>query len=467
MHIFPRPLQIGETEGFTAEKDIFGRHELGAGLTNLVGSVADPMVIAIDGQWGSGKTTFLKMWAGHLRQHGFPVIYFDAFENDYVDDAFAALAAEIVGLVEAEKKSGEPKAKEFKTKAVGALKVLGRSALKVGVKAASMGALDATSLGDDIVEAISSEAEELTDKHIGELLTKQAEHRSTLQGFRDALRDLPGILASPSEAQEGGENEEPAKNKPLIFMLDELDRCKPVFALQLLERIKHFFAVPNVHFVLGTHMGQLRNSVNAAYGANINANTYLQKFISLTFPLTDHGRYRHERMATKYIDHLRKHMEIAPDDRDFADGTVRFVQNYAIINDRSLRDIEHLMTNVALAAAFTTRQTLRPPPLIAGLSILRVVQPGLYVRAKLNKLAFEDVDKVFNFDFEAEDERELGYSGWEKGWWEFCLKKEIPEELNNSMGSGLWKYHIHDRFSIIPLIARRVVDNLIPSQKNE
>lgn len=200
MHIFPRPVEISDIEGFTAEKDIFGRHELGSGLTNLVGSVADPMVIAIDGQWGSGKTTFLKMWGGQLRHAGFPVIYFDAFENDYVDDAFAALAAEIIGLVDAEKKSGEPEAREFKAKAVGALKVIGRSALKVGVKAASMGALDATKLGDELVEAISSEAEELTDKHIGELLTKQAQRRDLLQGFRDALRDLPSILTPAPRA---------------------------------------------------------------------------------------------------------------------------------------------------------------------------------------------------------------------------------------------------------------------------
>lgn len=463
MRIFPQPLQIGNTEGFTTEKDIFGRHELGTGLTNLVGSVTDPMVIAIDGQWGTGKTTFLKMWAGQLRQQGFPVIYFDAFENDYVDDAFTALAAEIIGLVEAEKKSGEPQAKAFKAKAVGALKVLGRSALKVGVKAASMGALDATNLGDDIVEALSDEAEELTDKHIGELLTKQAEHRSTLQGFRDALRDLPDILAPVHEPAEG---EEPAKSKPLIFMIDELDRCKPVFALALLERIKHFFAVPNVHFILGTHMGQLRNSVNAAYGANINANTYLQKFISLTFPLTDHGRYRNDRTASKYVAHLRKSMAIAPDDRDFTESSVRFLQTYALIHDCSLRDVEHLMTNIALAAAFTTKNTLRPPPLMAGLSILRVVQPGLYVRAKLNKLTYEDVDKVFSLGFESEDDNELGYSKWEKGWWEFCLKKDIPDELKTSFSSALFNYNVRDRFSILPLIAHKVVDNLIPSQQS-
>lgn len=250
-------------------------------------------------------------------------------------------------------------------------------------------------------------------------------------------------------------------------MIDELDRCKPVFALQLLERIKHFFAVPNVHFVLGTHMGQLRNSVNAAYGADINANTYLQKFISLTFPLTDHSQYRQDRTASKYISYLRKEMSISPDDRQFSDGCTKFIQTYALIHDSSLRDIEHLMTNAALAAAFTTSKTLRPPPLIAGLSILRVAQPGLYVRAKLNKLSYEDANKVFLLDFENDSENDLGYSQWERGWWEYCLKKEIPEDLQKRFSSGPWDYHISDRFSIIPLVAHKVVDKLIPTQQNQ
>lgn len=464
MRIFPRPLEIGDTEGFTGEKDIFGRQELGSSLTSLVGLVVDPMVIAIDGQWGTGKTTFLKMWAGQLRQQGFPVIYFDAFENDYVDDAFAALASEIIGLVEAEKKANEPKAREFKAKAVGALKVLGRSAIKVGVKAASMGTLDATELSDDIVEAISDEAEELTDKHIGELLTKQAEHRSILQGFRDALRDLPGILAPAPEPKEG---KEAAKAKPLIFMIDELDRCKPLFALALLERIKHFFAVPNVHFALGTHMGQLRNSVNAAYGANINANTYLQKFISLTFPLTDHGSHQYDRTATKYIAHLQKEMDIASDDQNFTEHSVRFAQTYALIHDCSLRDVEHFMTNIALAAAFTTKHTLRPAPLIAGLSILRVVQPELYARAKLKKLTYEEVEKAFSLEHKGDGDSELGYTQWERHWWEYCLNKEISEEMARNFSNGLFNYYISDRFSIISLIAHKVVDNLVPSQKNQ
>jgi predicted KAP-like P-loop ATPase len=90
MRLFPPPLEIGDEEGFTKEKDIFGRSGIGRGLTNIISRVTDPLVIAVDNEWGTGKTTFLKMWAGELRKLGVPVIYFDAFQHDYVEDAFTA-----------------------------------------------------------------------------------------------------------------------------------------------------------------------------------------------------------------------------------------------------------------------------------------------------------------------------------------------------------------------------------------
>src|SRR5262249_28293078 len=85
MRLFPPPLQIADDEGFTPEKDIFGRADIGRGLTSLLARVNEPLVVAVDGQWGSGKTTFLKMWAGELRKSDIPVVYFDAYEHDYVD----------------------------------------------------------------------------------------------------------------------------------------------------------------------------------------------------------------------------------------------------------------------------------------------------------------------------------------------------------------------------------------------
>jgi len=105
MRIFPPPLVIGENEGFDPQKDIFKRAEFGEGLANLVAAIDDPMVIAVDGPWGSGKTTFIKMWAGLLRNRHFPVIYFDAFENDYIGNAFIAIAGEVIALSQEKKKT--------------------------------------------------------------------------------------------------------------------------------------------------------------------------------------------------------------------------------------------------------------------------------------------------------------------------------------------------------------------------
>jgi tRNA A37 threonylcarbamoyladenosine biosynthesis protein TsaE len=72
MRFFLPPVEIGDIEGFTKSKDIFERAGLGEGLTNVVTTVSEPLVVALDGQWGSGKTTFLKMWAGDSAKSIFP-----------------------------------------------------------------------------------------------------------------------------------------------------------------------------------------------------------------------------------------------------------------------------------------------------------------------------------------------------------------------------------------------------------
>ncbi|PRY77226.1 KAP-like P-loop domain-containing protein [Yoonia maritima] len=80
-------------------------------------------------------------------------------------------------------------------------------------------------------------------------------------------------------------NADGTPQKKLVIVIDELDRCRPDYALQLLEVIKHFFATPGIHFVLGTNMQELANSVRARYGAGIDADRYLHKFVQITMPM--------------------------------------------------------------------------------------------------------------------------------------------------------------------------------------
>jgi hypothetical protein len=453
MLLFPPPLEISDTEGFTKEKDIFGRSTIGQGLTNIVMNVANSTVIAIDGQWGSGKTIFLKMWAGELRKLGFPVVYIDAFKNDYAEDAFTAIASEIILLAQEQRKIEAPAAKKFVTQAIGAGKIILRSGIKLGVKLATAGALEASDLGA-LADDVAKETSELEDKYLGELLTKQSEQKQAIQLFQEALAELPSLLATEKE------NAAPSTAKPLVVIIDELDRCRPSFALQILERIKHFFAVPHVHFVLGAHLTQLQNSVMVAYGSQIDALNYLQKFIHLTLHLTDTTNEPSRRVRTKYIQHLLYLMEFQQDQT--AQYAASYYQHTAECHNLSLRAIERIMSTLAISLTYKPDSLPCPTTILVALCLLKITNPPLYVKAKEGRVSFDELRVPLGFAAEANDEaknalKQIG------DYWLFCTLPNIPENSElNRFNPGLRQFDI-ERQQIVPLVANAVIDRLTPA----
>lgn len=71
----------------------------------------------------------------------------------------------------------------------------------------------------------------------------------------------------------------------LVIFIDELDRCKPTYAIQFLERIKHYFDRPNITFVFSTNIKELKNTVQNYYGNNFDGDRYLDKFFDLRLKL--------------------------------------------------------------------------------------------------------------------------------------------------------------------------------------
>ncbi len=250
--------------------DVLDRKPLGQKLTDLVDRINQPLVIALDGGWGSGKSHFLKLWTGaHSKELGgkAEVIYFDAFEHDFLDDPLVSLISRLT--VESEEKSWD-------VKAIAAVKrsiiPLIRTVARVGFAVGTAGAIEAANaLGDAAIGKLA----DVTDASIDQFWKTEANRIAAMQAFRQALTDL----TTPKNDAE--------KTRKIVFIVDELDRCRPDYALSMLEIIKHFFAVPNVHFVLGVNLGSLENSVRKRYGAQfLDASTYLQKFIHLrmSFP---------------------------------------------------------------------------------------------------------------------------------------------------------------------------------------
>ena len=288
----PEPPIVLYEEGF-GSSDVLDRKRVGKALSNLVARIDDPVVIALDGRWGTGKSYFLKRWVGahKLENDGkATTVYFDAFANDYLSDPLPALVSALSDRISP---SENEKLAKLKAAAFKVMKPLARA----GVALATYGASEVVNgAGEALIASVSDDARAGIDRYW--------EHE---EGRRHAIQEFRLAISSLVDAGHKGDEHAGAS---LVVVIDELDRCRPDYALELLEVLKHFFDVPGVQFVLGVNMKALENSVVARYGSNIDAEAYLKKFINIVLNLPSEVGDKHtkEPASLVYLDYLMNQM---------------------------------------------------------------------------------------------------------------------------------------------------------------
>ncbi|MDA7967035.1 P-loop NTPase fold protein [Ruegeria sp.] len=370
-------------DGF-AEHDKLSRKTTGEKLSELVEHIDDPLVIALDGAWGSGKSFFLKCWVGeHLRREGntTQTVYFDAFKHDFLDDPLIALTGAIAERFEG---TDDIEAQHTWNKAKQIAPALGRTLLRTGVSVATAGLVTtADELTDAAINTLSGEL----DGAVAEFWKREDGKRAAMAGFRQALVGL----TEP--------NDEGVPTRKLVIVIDELDRCRPEFAFSLLEVVKHFFNVDGVHFVLGANLRELENSVQTRYGASANAARYLQKFVTLVAPLA--GSEQTNRSSLRFV---RYFDYVATSTKLYETWKYSWLQDYLKLIDHhvhlSLRDIEQLI-RVAQLAPSPSLATTAEFHLFSGLAILKVISPNAIRKIRDRTISFADVTRIFEIQDEA------------------------------------------------------------------
>ena len=305
------------------ENDSLDRRQLAEKLTSYLKRLNDGAVLAIDAPWGEGKTWFGKNWAKHLEDNEYKVVYIDAFEQDYIEDPFMLITSEILDVIEDE----EGLVEDIKKSSVEVAKAL----LPIGAKALFnfggrilLGSGDISEEFKEVLEVGTNTTSELTSKWIEKSLEAYSQDKLAMQEFKIKL-------ATYAQSQD----------KPIVIFIDELDRCKPNFAVNLIERIKHFFDVPNIIFVLLLNREQLEKAVKGIYGSETDASTYLSKFISFFFalpkPIRDGLNY--ENKLESFINATMRKYNFPRDGNDH-DGFIKRLKTWVVYFDMSLRDIE-------------------------------------------------------------------------------------------------------------------------------
>ncbi|MBA2722924.1 MAG: AAA family ATPase [Methylibium sp.] len=340
-------------------QDALDRKPLVEFLEAVIEKIEGPMVLALDSPWGTGKTTLVRMLQAQLEAKQFRCIYFNAWAVDYASDPLVAIVSKIDLLGKDAKPEAQKRMKKLKSIAT----LVGRRGLIATVKASTLGALD---LEKEIEAALADGAGEATSD-LFDLAVKEGE---CLAKFRE---ELQAVIAEIRKKNERGN---------LIVFIDELDRCRPTFAIELLERIKHLFDVPNIVFVLSIDKSQVEVSTSSVYGVGINAREYLRRFIDLEFQVPQVS-------GKPFIKHLLKRFEL---DEVFSERTgdlrsdmsnfVDFFCFLAKTTGMSLRTQEHCVARLALVLDQTPSNYHLHPVLAATLIVTRAMHSQLFSKIR-------------------------------------------------------------------------------------
>ncbi len=216
-----------------------GLQEFAKKFKEEIAALPTPYVMALEGGYGTGKTYFITRFCEYLKNinseddESIFSIYLNLWEHDYVADPFPVIASQIISTLN----PGKDLQDSVKEKAVKVTKNL----IKLGAK--MFGNLD-----------------------ISELLPDLEQDKKDLSEFK---QEIQRIIAE--------------KGKKVVLVVDELDRCKPDYAVKTLETIKHFFDIDGLFVILTTKLDFMDNICEAYYGhpnCEINMGEgYIQKFV--------------------------------------------------------------------------------------------------------------------------------------------------------------------------------------------
>lgn len=358
-------------------------------LTNIINSYPYGFVLAINNKWGTGKTTFVKMWGQDLKNNGFQTIYFNAWENDFENNPLTALMGELKTLTT---KDTEP---EFK-KTLKRASALTKNIAPIIAKAIADRYIDTEGIKDAIV-GVTKGVSDVFENEVQEYDKKK-------KNISEFKQNLSEFIANTNDG------------KPLVFIIDELDRCRPNYAVSILEQIKHFFSVPNIVFILSIDKEQLGNAIKGVYGSDsIDASEYLRRFIDLEYSIPEPDVeifYRYLYDYFQFDDFFQsqerlKYHELKSDKSNFLETCKLLFTNSNV----PLRQQEKIFAHSRLALRSFAPNMYVTPHIFLLLTFVKIRHNDFYEQMKSKSLSISEVQENFldliKIDINDKTERQL------------------------------------------------------------
>lgn len=319
------------------KNDVLERKAVAEYLTPVIGSIRQPFVVSLHSPYGTGKTYFLSAWKKHLENDGYVVAMFNAWETDFSQDALSAFLSALQQQFGRDEES--PTSKKILELAKSAAGFVGKRGIPLLVKALvkrSIGEEGAAEL-KGVLDLSEGDLAQFAAALASEALSDQQAAEKSMTDFKIGLAELVKDAVS----------EKKGDRKKLIIMVDELDRCRPTYAIEVLEHIKHFFSVKDVVFVVAVDDAQIMSAVESVYGGSFDSEGYLRKFFDWRFDLPPPSPVSYSRFLTEKFG-LRDLFDEGQRQKSLGLFPEVFGVFSAVL-ELSLRDQERSMSEIALA----------------------------------------------------------------------------------------------------------------------
>lgn len=339
-------------------EDNLSRKDLAKKYVKFLNDLKGNHTIALDAPWGSGKSKFIEFMCEEFDSENGKTkdifIVYNAWKNDYTDDPFLSLMSDFFSQIKNKEYVGEDELKGLMAKTFSASKVVGKGVFK-GLIKNFLESDDVENLSNELNNIVNDTVATTSDELINKAFKDIENSKKTREQFTNELKNsVTKIL------------EEKGKDK-FIIIIDELDRCKPTFAIELLENIKHLFGIKEILFFIAIDKAQLSESIKSVYGSGFDSFTYLHRFFDLEIHLSKVN--------------LLKHFEIMIDGK-FGENS-SFIGQYFLANsiklfDLTIRDFERIVSETALLSIINSGiYTIRKDICIL-LLILKYKEPDVY-----------------------------------------------------------------------------------------
>ncbi|MGL5069797.1 MAG: KAP family P-loop NTPase fold protein [Aeromonas salmonicida] len=295
-------------------------------------------VLNLNAEWGAGKTWFIKRWYMELKAH-YPTVYIDAWQQDFSDDPLLTVISSIIEQLKAE--AGSPQLSPY-----------------LSTKLASL--LKATA--PIVTKALFKKVSGINIDEVQEVITADDAGKLVESLFQDTRKKTEAVQLLKHEIKQWVEAIIGKKKKqaPAFILIDELDRCRPSYAVEMLETIKHIFDIPGVVFVLATDTEQLQHAIKVVYGDEFNAFKYLERFFTDRYELPKSEIFNYIFEISNRFDDFPSmcHINYGITSEQFSEFLVLIIKRFEL----QLRDTQSLLNR--LVATYRHASNDRKPDIL-------------------------------------------------------------------------------------------------------